>query len=837
MRSSAERHRLVAVLGPTNTGKTHLAIDRMLGHESGMIGFPLRLLARENYDRVARIKGASRVALVTGEEKIVPPNAVYFVCTVESMPLDRPVDFLAVDEIQLCADPERGHIFTNRLLSARGTYETMFLGAETIRPLLRKLLPEVTFDQRARFSSLTHIGHRKLTRLPPRSAVVAFSAADVYETAESIRRQRGGTAVVLGALSPRTRNAQVGMYQAGEVDYLVATDAIGMGLNMDVDHVAFARLSKFDGQRSRRLRSTELAQIAGRAGRHMSDGTFGTTGDAPELDEELVAAVETHSFDPLTTLMWRNADLDFGNPALLLKSLRSRPSSRVLRRAPEADDQMALDVLARDPEITALARHPAATRLLWEVCQIPDFRKILSDDHTRLLGRLYRQLAGEHATLDVDWVARQVARLDRTDGDIDTLVTRIAHVRTWTYIAHRGDWLADPRHWQDRSRAIEDKLSDALHQRLTQRFVDRRATVLVKRLAEGGELAGAVTRSGDVLVEGEYVGRLDGFRFAADTAVQGEEARALLNAARRALRTEIGARIRRFEEEADAEFSVSEEADDPSGTVLWDGSPVARLMPGPDLLAPQVQPLSSDLLEPAARDRIAVRLQTWIDGRIAADLRALMSLRDAELAGAARGIAYQLVEQLGACRRSDLEQLLKSLSRADRKALGIFGVRIGVAHVFLPALLKPRAVAMCALLWSVALRRTRPPLPKPGSLSVVRQAGTPDGFYRICGYCPAGDRAVRLDRLEALAGAAAKRRRAGPLAASPDLARLVGTPVDELPAILAVLGYRPARDEAGAVTFRQTARRARTRRPRRNLESPFAQLQGLAGSGSGTGSD
>ncbi len=832
MRSTADRHRLVAVLGPTNTGKTHLAIDRMLGHASGMIGFPLRLLARENYDRVVRIKGASRVALVTGEEKIIPPNADYFVCTAESMPLDRPVDFLAVDEIQLCADPERGHIFTHRLLSARGTEETMFLGAETIRPLLRRLVPEAEFDQRPRFSSLTHTGYRKVTRLPPRSAVVAFSAADVYETAELIRRQRGGTAVVLGALSPRTRNAQVGMYQAGEVDYLVATDAIGMGLNMDIDHVAFARLSKFDGQVARRLRPTEVAQIAGRAGRHMSDGTFGTTGDVPELDEETVAAVETHSFDPLTALMWRDADLDFGSPALLLKSLREKPGTRVLRRAPEADDQQALAALARDPDIVALARHPEATRLLWEVCQIPDFRKILSDDHTRLLGRLYRQLAPDDARLDTDWVARQMARLDRTDGDIDALVTRIAHVRTWTYIAHRGDWLADPRHWQEQSRAIEDRLSDALHERLTQRFVDRRTTVLVQRLAEGGELAGAVTRSGDVLVEGEYVGRLDGFRFVADAAVQGEEARALLNAARRALRSEIGARVRRFEGEADDAFAIAQDGSEPAGTILWDGTPVARLMPGSELLAPQIRALSSDLVEPAARDRITARLAAWIDRRIAAELRGLMTLRDAELAGAARGVAYQLVERLGACRRSDLEGLLKTLSRADRKALSALGVRIGVAHVFLPALLKPRPAAICALLWSVALQRPQPPLPAPGSLSVPRQAETPDGFYRICGYCPAGRRAVRLDRLEALAGAAAKRHRAGPLAATPELARLVGAPLSELPDILAVLGYRAARDEAGTLTFRPGARRARPRRRRGNPDSPFAQLRNRTGTGS-----
>ena len=832
MRSTADRRRLVAVLGPTNTGKTHLAIDRMLGYRTGMIGFPLRLLARENYDRVVRIKGAARVALVTGEEKIVPPGADYFVCTVESMPLDRPVEFLAVDEIQLCADPERGHVFTHRLLSARGQYETMFLGADTIRPLIRKLVPEAEFDSRPRFSSLTHIGHRKLTRLPPRCAVVAFSAADVYETAELIRRQRGGTAVVLGALSPRTRNAQVGMYQAGEVDYLVATDAIGMGLNMDIDHVAFARLAKFDGQAARRLRPTELAQIAGRAGRHMSDGTFGTTGDAPALDEDTAAAVETHSFEPLTALMWRSAEHDFRSPAFLLKSLRDRPPARVLRRAPEADDQGALAALIRDPEIVELAAHPAATRLLWEICQIPDFRKILSDDHTKLLGRLYRQLAGgDGRTLDIDWVARQVARLDRADGDIDTLVARISHVRTWTYVAHRGDWLADPPHWQERTRAIEDRLSDALHERLTQRFVDRRATVLVQRLAEGGDLMGAVTREGDVLVEGEFVGRLDGFRFAADATVQGDEARSLLSAARRALRSEIAARVRRFEAEPDTAFTVAESGVEPAATMLWNGDPVARLVPGPDLLRPQIQPLSSDLVEPAARDRIARRLQGWVERRIAGALGSLLTLRDAELAGAARGVAYQLVERLGACRRADLDPLLKSLSRSDRKALAALGVRIGVAHIYLAPMLKPRAVAVSALLWSVAHRLPPPPLPAPGSLSVARDAGTPDGYYRICGYCPAGRRAVRLDRLEALAGAAAKRRRAGPLAATPELARLVGAPVSELPAILAALGYRAAHDAEGTVTFRPTARKLKPRRsPRANADSPFARLRAVQGS-------
>ncbi|MCH8036346.1 MAG: hypothetical protein IIC53_04390, partial [Proteobacteria bacterium] len=521
--SSFAHSRVTAVLGPTNTGKTYLAIERMLGHRSGMIGFPLRLLARENYDRVVAIKGARQVALVTGEEKILPPRARYFLCTVESMPLDRPVAFLGVDEIQLCADPDRGHVFTERLLHARGLEETMFLGAETIRPILRRLVPEAQVITRPRFSTLTYSGACKLTRLPPRSAVVAFSAAEVYAMAELLRRQRGGTAVVLGALSPRTRNAQVAMFEAGEVDYLVATDAIGMGLNLDLDHVAFAKLVKFDGRNVRRLSPAEVGQIAGRAGRHMSDGTFGTTGEVGALEPDLVEAVEAHRFDPLRALYWRNRDLDFRSPRLLLRALERRPPEPELIRVRKADDLTALAALARDPEIAELAGNPGAVRLLWEVCQVPDFQQILSDQHARLLGRIYRFLAAGEERLPEDWVARQIDRIDRSDGDIDTLTARIAHIRTWTYVANRGDWLDDAGHWQERTRAVEDKLSDALHERLTQRFVDRRAATLVRRLRAGDDLLAAVKADGEVVVEGEFVGRLEGFRFRLDGTVESGE--------------------------------------------------------------------------------------------------------------------------------------------------------------------------------------------------------------------------------------------------------------------------------------------------------------------------
>ncbi|MCH9020559.1 MAG: hypothetical protein IIA73_09375 [Proteobacteria bacterium] len=490
--------RLTAVLGPTNTGKTHLAVERMLGHRSGMIGLPLRLLAREVYDNVVARVGDRAVALITGEEKLVPARPRYFVCTVEAMPLDRPVDFLAVDEIQLADDGERGHVFTDRLLNARGLEETMFLGADTIRRLVRRLAPDMAFISRPRLSRLDYAGPKKLTRLPPRSAVVTFSANDVYALADVLRRQRGGAAVVLGALSPRTRNAQVALYQGGDVDYMVATDAIGMGLNMDVDHVAFAALRKFDGRGLRALTPAELAQIAGRAGRYMNDGTFGTTGDVGGLDADVVEAIEGHRFPSLRAIYWRNARLRFTSLDALIRSLDAPPPAPGLMRAPDVDDRRALGALAGEEEIRRFAANPDAVRLLWEVCRIPDYRKTMDDAHARLLGRVYTHLMQGDGVLPEDWADRHVAPFDRIDGDIDTLVTRIAHVRTWTYISHRTGWLADPGHWQARTRAIEDRLSDALHDRLTQRFVDQRGSALVRELKRGGAVSAAIDDDGAV---------------------------------------------------------------------------------------------------------------------------------------------------------------------------------------------------------------------------------------------------------------------------------------------------------------------------------------------------
>jgi ATP-dependent RNA helicase SUPV3L1/SUV3 len=600
--------RVVAVLGPTNTGKTHFAVERMLGHRTGMMGFPLRLLAREIYDRVVAIKGAEAVALMTGEEKLGSEHARYVVATTEAMPVQREFGFVGVDEIQLCADYERGHVFTERLLHARGLDETMFLGSDTIRHLLKRLVPEAEIIGRPRFSTLTHAGSTKLTRLPRRSAVVAFTAAEVYSLGELMRRQRGGAAIVLGALSPRTRNAQVAMYQSGEVDHLVATDAIGMGLNMDVAHVAFAQTEKFDGRIQRRLTAPEMAQIAGRAGRHMADGTFGTTNGLGLLDEKIVEAIETHSFPPLKALRWRNAKLDFSSLPALGASLDQPPPAPCLVKVRDALDDRSLGLLSRQPEIRERASSAERIRLLWQVCQIPDFRKTLTEAHLHLLGIVYRHLTGPKGVLPNDWVARMLTRLDRTDGDIDALVGRIAHVRTWTYVSQRDDWLVDAAHWQARAREVEDRLSDALHERLAQRFVDRRTSALLRSLREQGVFGSAITAGGEVTVDGHEVGTLDGLRFTPAFTEADVERRVVAAAARRVVAPELLRRATAIVHEADAAFTF-----DARNQILWREAPLAALLPGKSPRRPGLALLAGEELPASTARAGEQRLQAWLE--------------------------------------------------------------------------------------------------------------------------------------------------------------------------------------------------------------------------------
>jgi ATP-dependent RNA helicase SUPV3L1/SUV3 len=773
-----------AILGPTNTGKTHLAIERLLAHSSGIIGFPLRLLARENYDRMVARKGARYVALITGEEKIVPPEARWFSCTVEAMPLDRPTEFLAVDEIQLCADPDRGHVFTDRLLHARGMVETMFLGSETIRKLLQRLVPHATIETRPRLSQLTHAGPAKLVKLPPRSAVVAFSASEVYAIAEAIRRRRGGCAVVMGRLSPRTRNAQVALYQEKEVDFLVATDAIGMGLNMDVDHVAFARLSKFDGHRPRPLTPAEMGQIAGRAGRGMRDGTFGSTATCPPLPDSLVAAIEAHSFEPLGQLAWRNSDLDFSGLDALLSSLAEPPPGPGLMRGNDSSDQETLTALAREADIRRIAAGGRGlVRLLWEACQIPDFRKLADDTHARLCGRVFTHLAQDRR-VPSDWLGGQIAALDRTEGDIDTLMQRLSGIRVWSYIAARNDWLDDAASWQEAARTVEDRLSDALHQRLIARFVDRRAAHLVRRLAEteGQELLSAVTRRGEVVVEGHSVGHVNGFTFSPDPLAEGEERKLVLRAARRALRVEMGRRVGRLEAAGDAEFTLDE-----AHRLHWDGAPVARLLRGSSRLRPRVDVLSSEFLDGAARERVRVRLQRFVDAAIRLDLAPLFTAAGyAAQTGDIRGPVHLLTEALGVVPGATED----SIPSALRGRLKPLGVRAGRYALFLPALLKPRAMLMRARLWTIWDGGKLPALPGGGLVSIPSETSWPPGLAEALGWIDAGPVRVRLDVAERVAGELAWATRHGASALPAGLAGRFAVKAELLPAVLRRLGFR-----------------------------------------------
>ena len=841
MRISTRDRRIIAVLGPTNTGKTHFAMERMLAHESGMIGFPLRLLARENYERAVAIKGASKVALITGEEKILPKGATYFMCTAESMPLTRPVAFLALDEVQMCADPDRGHVFTERLLRARGQHETMFMGAETMRGLIRALVPETEFESRPRMSTLSYTGAKKTARLPARSALVAFTAPDVYAIAELVRRQRGGAALVMGGLSPRTRNAQVAMYQDGEVDYMIATDAIGMGLNMDIDHVAFAQTRKFDGRIHRRLDPSELAQIAGRAGRHMNDGTFGTTTEIGGFDEETVAAIEGHKFEPLRRAFWRNWKLDFKSIQTLRGSLSQLPELPGLVRAREADDERALTALLAEPEIQNLAGDPEGVRQLWDVCQIPDFRKVMSDAHARLLATIFRHLRTGEGRIPTDWIAGQVNHLERWDGDIDTLTQRIAGVRIWTYVSYRPDWVADADHWQARTRAMEDKLSDALHERLTQRFVDRRTAVLVKRLAEKAEILGAVRADGEVLVEGHAVGHLKGFRFFADAtgdpltagsfkADKGVTTRAIERAANMALGQEIETRVALIRKAPDKELALSDHADT-EPWVLWNGDPVARLIAGADRLSPRVEMSTRDQLTPLQRDKVYDRLSRWVKDHIAATFSPLLSEHADLPAGPARGIVFRLRENFGSMPRSAAADEIGSLTRPARQALKRTGIIIGRESIYAPGLLKPAAMALRGMLFELAEQPGRHlPLPKPGRTSVAMADDLPMGFFEAIGYRPMGALAVRVDIVERVASKAWTMSAGGPFAPSPELMNLIGVGAEELAEILKRLGYR--REGSGdAIKFRRqrpsagrTGRAPRRRPAKVDPHSPFAKL-------------
>ena len=793
--------RIVAVLGPTNTGKTHYAIERMLAHRTGIIGLPLRLLAREVYDRIVGLRGPSVVALVTGEERIVPERTQYWVCTVEAMPVGLGADFVAIDEIQLCADPERGHVFTDRLLHARGHHETLFLGAATMRGAIAALVPRAQFVGRERFSQLIYTGSKKVSRMPPRSAIVGFSVENVYAMAELLRRQKGGAAVVMGALSPRTRNAQVEMYQNGDVDLLVATDAIGMGLNLDIRHVAFSGLRKFDGRRMRDLLPNELAQIAGRAGRYTQDGSFGVTGEAPPLDDELAQAIQDHRFAPVRKLHWRNSALEFGSVERLIASLEAPAEDDWLTRAREADDLMALKTIVQRDDMRARLGTAREVRLLWDVCRIPDFRGISHAEHAELLGRIYDFLHDLGRVPD-DWLARQVKRIDRVEGDIDALSKRLAYIRTWTYVAQRDGWVDDVAHWRGATRAVEDRLSDALHGALTQRFVDRRTSVLLRRLKQKESLVADVNDKGEVTVEGQVLGRIEGFRFRQDQTAGPDEAKTLRQAAIAALRPEFHLRADRFYNAPDTEFDLTEQ-----GGLMWGDQAIGKLVRGEEALKPVADAFVDDEAGPEVMQKVQRRLQHFIDRRIAAQFEPLLALsRDEAITGLARGVAFRMLESFGIVARAEIGDDIKSLDQDARGMLRKHGVRFGQFTIFLPLLLKPAPTRLRLVLWGLWQGLDMfPESPPPGLVTIPHDTRQPLGYYTMSGYRPAAARAIRIDMLERLADMLrSKDTRAG-FEATADMLSITGLTLEQFAELMGGLGYRAERGERPKIRATATA--------------------------------
>ena len=787
----ADPSRIFAVLGPTNTGKTHYAIERMLGYPTGVIGLPLRLLAREVYDKIVKLRGPSVVALVTGEERIVPPRAKYWICTVEAMPEEIGADFVAVDEIQLCADPERGHVFTDRLLRMRGLKETQFLGAQTMRSAIAALVPEAEFLGRERMSQLTYSGSRKIGKLAARSAIVGFSVDNVYAIAELLRRQKGGAAVVMGALSPRTRNAQVEMYQNGDVDFLVATDAIGMGLNLDINHVAFSALTKFDGRRMRDLAPNELAQIAGRAGRGMSHGTFGVTGEARDLSEDVARAISDHTFAPIRKLEWRNSALPFGGITPLIAALERKPETgsegEWLVRAREADDLRALRTLSGLEDIRQRAQGAKAVRLLWDVCRIPDFRGISHAEHTGLLEAMFRDLH-EHGRISDDWLSRQVRRLDRVDGDIDTLSKRLAYIRTWTYVAQRKGWVDDENHWRGATRAVEDRLSDALHGALTQRFVDRRTSVLLRRLKQKEAIVAEVNDKGEVTVDGEFVGRLEGFRFMRDKSATGQEAKTLQQAGLQALAPHFHLRADRFYNAPDTEIDYTEQ-----GGLMWGEHAIGKLVAGADALKPTAEAFVDEEAGPEVIQKVQRRLQHFIDRKVATLFEPLLTIqRDETLTGLARGFGFRLIEGFGIIPRGEIADDVKALDQDARGALRKHGVRFGQFTIFMPLLLKPAPTRLRLVLWSLAQGLSEfPEAPPPGLVTVPAGAGgVPRGYHSMSGYRASGERAIRIDMLERLADMLRVEDSRSGFEAKADMLSITGMTLEQFADLMRGLGYK-----------------------------------------------
>ncbi len=741
------KNKITAVLGPTNTGKTFLAIETMLSFDSGMMGFPLRLLAREVYDKVVKKIDPNKVALITGEEKIIPANAKYYFCTVESMPVDKYLDFVGIDEIQMCSDHERGHIFTDRLLNLRGEKLTMFMGSNSMRNIIEKLEEDIEYIDRKRLSKLTYSGHKKISRIERKSAIIAFSAEEVYAIAELIRRQKGGAAIVMGSLSPKTRNSQVSLYQSGDVDFLVATDAIGMGINMDLNNVYFSNLKKFDGKKLRRLKLSEISQIAGRAGRYLNDGSFGITGDCGEISAEEIELLENHKIDEIHTIFWRNPKLNFKNGNTLIKSLEEKPNKSWLRKISECEDEKVLKYILKDTEKLQIFNNENELKLLWECCQIPDFVKKTYGNHLEVVGKVFNFLRETPGKITNKYMKQQLSILDKLDGNVDSISNRIANVRTWSYVANKNGWVENQDYWIERTKFLEDRLSDRLHDELTKSFIDKRASVLAKGLKQDIIFETKIVNNEKVMINNQFIGNLKGLKLELDFKIGDldSDIKSLKKASRQNVGPEILERINQIIKTKNIELKNDLK-------IYWNNFPIAYLTKGNDYLKPEIIPIIDDVVETDDKNKLQSFLKEWLNEKINNDLGSLLKLKDIKSSNSStRALSYMLYENNGVLKREFLEKLLKNIDQKERKILRDQGVKFGRYHIFLYKLFKPNIVSLRLILWKNYNEKNYNLEPPTFGLNFINDKKFADkNFMLLCGFEKFDEFFVRIDILERL---------------------------------------------------------------------------------------
>ena len=823
------KNKISAILGPTNTGKTHLAIETMLSFESGMIGFPLRLLAREVYDKVLKKINSEKVALITGEEKIIPSNAKYFLCTVESMPIDKQLDFVAVDEIQMCSDHERGHIFTDRLLNIRGEKLTMFMGSNTIKNIINKLEDDIEFINRNRLSKLSYSGHKKISRIDRKTAIIAFSAEEVYAIAELIRRQKGGASIVMGSLSPKTRNAQVELYQSGDVDFLVATDAIGMGINMDLNHVYFSNLKKFDGRKLRRLNLSEMGQIAGRAGRYMNDGSFGITGQCREITPEEVELLENHKFEEINFLFWRNSNLNFNSPSLLIKSLDEKPQNDWLRKIYECEDEKALKFFLRDKNFENREFNQEKLKLLWECCQIPDFVKKTYGNHYEVIGNVFKYLNSKKGKITDDYMRIQLMKLDKLEGNVDSLSNRIANVRTWSYVSNKNNWVENQSYWIEKTKLLEDRLSERLHEELTKTFIDKRASVLARGLKQDMEFNTKILENNEVMIDNQFIGKINGLKLQLDLKKGALETdiKSLKKAARQTVGPELEKRIKIIIDTGLIELKEDFK-------IYWNNCAIGRLSSGKDYLNPNLELIVDDILEQNQKQKLLDFMSKWLKNKINTVLKSLVDLKNIkEKNSSTKALAYQLYENNGVIKREQVTEYLKSLGQNERKILRDLGVKFGRYHVFLYKLIKPDAVSLRTLLWKNYHQKYYNLKPPTFGLNFLENKDFKNkNFMLLCGFEKFDTFFVRIDILERLfvqiLNSGNNNDKEKMIKMVPEMINLLGCNKENFKKLLKMMNYKIFnKDDEIFFKYSPPKKNIKTFVKKSNKESPFKILKHL----------